>query len=320
MRKVIAMKAAIVKGPGVTPVYGDFAEPVAGADDRLVTVTAAAISPVVRGRASGQHYSATNQFPFIAGIDGAGRLDDGSRVYFGMPKPPFGSMAERAAAPGFLCLPLPDGLDDVTAAAIANPGTSSWGALTIRARLQKGETVLVNGATGASGRLAVQIARHMGAAKVIATGRNAAVLDALGADATIVLNEDWDAVEERFKAEIAGGVDVVLDYLWGKSAERLLVAAAKTGIDDRPLRYVEIGSVSGADITLPSAVLRSTGITLMGSGIGGIPLDQVVQAVGELFAAAVTSGFGIATRPVPLANVEAAWNADDGGKRTVLTI
>jgi len=314
------MKAAVVKGPGQTPAYWDFIEPVPGTGDKLVNVTAAAISPVVRSRAAGQHYSASNQFPFIAGIDGVGRLDDGNRVYFGMPRAPFGSMAERAAAPGFLCLPLPDGLDDITAAAIANPGTSSWGALTIRAKLREGETVLVNGATGAAGRLAVQIARYMGAARVIATGRNAAQLETVAADATVVLTEDWDAVEDSLKTEIADGVDVVLDYLWGKSAERLLLAAAKAGLDDRPLRFVQIGSVSGADITLPSAVLRSTGITLMGSGLGGIRLDLVVKAVSEFFAAAAASGFGIATRPVPLADVEDVWNADEAGRRTVLTI
>jgi NADPH:quinone reductase-like Zn-dependent oxidoreductase len=314
------MKAAIVKGPGEAPVYGDFAEPVAGEGETPINVTAAAISPVVRGRASGRHYSSSNRYPFIAGVDGVGRRPDGTRVVFGMTRPPYGSMAERAAAAEALCMPLPDGLDDVTAAAIANPGTSAWAALTIRAQLQRGETVLVNGATGAAGRLAVQVARHLGAAKVIATGRNAETLATVGADAVVVLNEDWDALEEAFREQFAGGVDVVLDYLWGKSAERLLVAAAKAGIDDRPLRYVEIGTVSGADITLPGAVLRSSAITLMGSGFGGVPLDSIVKAGTEFFVAAAASGFSIVIRPVPLAEVGAVWDADDGGERVVLVM
>src|SRR5690606_29165870 len=115
------------------------------------------------------------------------------------------------------------------------------------------ETVLVNGATGAAGRLAVPIARHLGAAKVIATGRNAAALGSLGADEKIVLGEDDEALEKRFRNAFAEGVDVVIDYLWGRSAERLIVAAARTGRDGRPLRFVQVGSASGADITLPGA-------------------------------------------------------------------
>ena len=95
------------------------------------------------------------------------------RVYFVLPRAPYGSMAEQAVVPSAHCVPLPDELDDVTAAAIANPGMSSWAAYTERARLKAGETVLVNGATGTAGRLAVQIAKYLGARKVIATGRNA---------------------------------------------------------------------------------------------------------------------------------------------------
>src|ERR1700677_2757722 len=124
-----------------------------------------------------------------------------------------------------------------------------------------GETVLINGATGATGRLAVQIAKHLGAKKVIATARNAEALKsvaALGADVTIPLVDDETALEERFKEQFAQGVDVVIDYLWGRSAERLLIAGAKAGKDAMPIRFVQIGSISGPDIALPSAVLRSS--------------------------------------------------------------
>ena len=199
-----------------------------------------------------------------------GRLEDGSRVYFILPRAPYGSMAERAVVPASQCLPLPDGLDDVTAAAIANPGMSSWAAYTERAKLKAGETVLVNGATGTSGRLAVQIAKHFGAKKVIATGRNIDALGslaALGADVTIPLVGSDAELEQKFKQQFAEGVDVVIDYLWGNSAERLLIAGAKAGAEGVPIRFVQIGSLSGTDITLPSAVLRSSAIELMGSGI-----------------------------------------------------
>jgi NADPH:quinone reductase-like Zn-dependent oxidoreductase len=134
-------------------------------------------------------------------------------------------MAEKVVVPSSQCTTVPDGLD-VTAAAIAIPGMSSWVALKERASFTVGETVLVNGATGTSGRLAVQVAKYLGAKKVIATGRQAASLQsirALGADETILLNENQDAMEKAFKEQFAGGVDIVLDYLWGQSAESLLV-------------------------------------------------------------------------------------------------
>ena len=317
------MKAAIVRGAGQTPIYGDFAEPAPSSGENRVTVTAAALSPIVKSRASGAHYSSSGQFPFVVGIDGVGRLDDGRRVYFVLPRAPYGGMAEQTVAPSPQCLALPDELDDVTAAAIANPGVSSWAAYTERAKLKAGETVLVNGATGAAGLLAVQIAKHLGAKKVIATGRNADALQsvaALGADVTIPLVENEAALEDSFKQSFAEGVDVVIDYLWGKSAERLLIAGAKAGADAAPIRFVQIGSASGSDITLPSAVLRSSAIELMGSGIGSVPLDRFVNAIGGLLHAAAPGGFKIEARSVPLSQVEHAWSNDDSARRTVFIV
>jgi NADPH:quinone reductase-like Zn-dependent oxidoreductase len=318
------MKAAIVRGPGQTPVYGDFAEPVPSSGENRITVTAAAISHVVKSRASGgTHYSFSGEFPFVVGIDGVGRLDDGSRVYFVMPKAPHGSMAERTVVPSAQCLVLPDELDDVTAAAIANPGMSSWAAYTERTRLKVGETVLVNGATGTAGRLAVQIAKHLGARKVIATGRNADALRsvaALGADVTIPLVESEAALEDSFKEQFAEGVDVVIDYLWGKSAERLLIAGAKAAADAVPIRFVQVGSISGSDITLPSAVLRSSAIELMGSGLGSVPRDRFVCCICGLLQATVPGGFKVTAKPVPLSEVERSWPEDDSTRRTVFTV
>jgi NADPH:quinone reductase-like Zn-dependent oxidoreductase len=317
------MKAALVRGAGLAPAYGDFAEPVAAAGEHRITVAATAISQVARSRASGAHYSSSGAFPFVAGIDGVGRLDDGRRVYFAMPRAPHGSMAERTVVGSAQCVALPDGIDDVAAAAIANPGMSSWAAYTERARLKVGETVLVNGATGTAGRLAVQIARHFGAGKIIATGRDADALRsvaALGADVTIPLVGNEAALEDSFRQQFAAGVDVVIDYLWGRSAECLLMAGAKAGAEAVPIRFVQIGSASGTDITLPSAVLRASAIELMGSGIGSIPLDRLIAAVGGLLQAAVPGGFKIAVNPIPLSEVEQAWANDDGTRRTVLTV
>jgi NADPH:quinone reductase-like Zn-dependent oxidoreductase len=317
------MKAAIVRGPGQTPIYGDFAEPVPSSGETRVTVTAAAVSNVVKSRAAGTHYSSSGQFPFVIGIDGVGRLDDGSRVYFALPRAPHGSMAEQTVVSAAQCLPLPEGLDDVTAAAIANPGMSSWVAYRERAKLKPGETVLVNGATGTAGRLAVEIAKHLGAKKVVATGRNTDALRslrALGADVAIPLVESEAVLQDSFKEQFAEGVDVVIDYLWGKSAECLLVAGATAGADAVPIRFVQVGTASGPDITLPGAALRSSAIELMGSGLGSVAIHRVLHCIGELLQATVPGGFKIAVKPVPLSDVEQAWLKNDSAQRTVFTV
>jgi NADPH:quinone reductase-like Zn-dependent oxidoreductase len=313
------MKAAIVRAAGQTPVYGDFAEPRLAPGESRISVSAAALCPLARSRAAGAHYSVTGAFPAVVGVDGVGRLDDGRRVYFLLPRAPWGAMAERTVAPDAQIAPVPDGLDDVTAAAIANPGMSSWAAFRERAKLAAGETVLVNGATGAAGRLAVQIARRLGAKRVIATGRNVDALVSLGADATIALDSDEAALEESFSRFFAEGIDVVTDYLWGKSAERLLVAAAKAMPDGASLRFVQIGSVSGRTIALPSAVLRSKSIALMGSGLGSVPLARLAAGIGELMQWAASGELSIPAKAAPLSQVERVWG-EASDARIVFTI
>src|SRR5579884_2045565 len=229
------MKAAIVTELGKPPVYADFDEPEPSGDEVLIDVSAAPLSHVTRYRASGTHYSSAGSLPFVVGLDGVGR-HNGKRVYFVLPRAPFGSMAERTVVKASQLVPLPDGLDDATAAAIAIPAMSSWAALTVRTKMTAGQVVLVNGATGISGRLAVQIAKLLGAGKIIATGRDPAMLQALA------------TLDEALQKQFGNGVDIVLDYLWGESAERLLAAAAKTSKDAKPVRFVQIGSSGGANI------------------------------------------------------------------------
>jgi NADPH:quinone reductase-like Zn-dependent oxidoreductase len=317
------MKAAIVLEAGKAPVYGDFRDPVPGNGEVRINVAAAALSNVVRSRASGTHYSSSGDLPFVVGIDGVGRLDDGSRVYFVLPRPPLGSMSERTVVRRGQCVALPDELDDVTAAAIANPGMSAWAAFKERGKLTAGETVLVNGATGTAGRLAVQIAKYMGAKKVIATGRNVEALKSLaslGADVTIPLMQDEDALENAFQQQFAHGIDVVVDYLWGPSAERIIIAGAKAGKEAVPIRFVHVGSVSAPDITLPSAALRSSAIELMGSGIGSISVDRLLKSIDELIQATVPGRFEIATRTIPLSAVEDVWSRAGNAPRTVFKV
>jgi NADPH:quinone reductase-like Zn-dependent oxidoreductase len=242
------MKAAIVTAPGTLPIYGDFPAPVAREGLELISVTAAALSNLTKGRATGSHYSSDNQYPFVPGVDGVGTTEDGRRVYFVMPEVPLGAMGERTLVDPRRTVPVPASLDAITAAAIANPGMSCWAALVERARFQSGETVLINGATGASGSVAVQVAKCLGAKKVIVTGRNVDELEALrltGADVVIPFDlrpenpQGVEQFEEALKAEFGHGLDVVIDYLWGTSARTIIVAIAKSVEDAHPVRFVQ---------------------------------------------------------------------------------
>jgi len=318
------MKAAVITKLGSTPVFADFDDPTVQGGEDLIKVSASALSQVTKSRASGSHYTAPGCLPAVVGMDGVGRTKDGRRVYFVLPEEPFGAMAEKVAMSMDRCIAVPDDVDDFTAAAIAIPGMSSWAALKERAHLIAGENVLINGATGISGRLAVQIAKYLGAERVIATGRNVPALEqvkALGADVTISLNQSPKDLEAAFMEQFGGeGVDVVLDYLWGQSAEIIIVSAARAGKDAVPIRYVQIGAVSGGNITLPSAALRSSALVLMGSGMGSIPLEGMVGAISGVLHAVVPGKLKIGTRVVPLADVEATWNQGSGTSRVVFAV
>jgi NADPH:quinone reductase-like Zn-dependent oxidoreductase len=205
---------------------------------------------------------------------------------------------------------------------------SAWAALAERAHLKPGETVLVNGATGAAGRLAVQISKYMGASKVIATGRDEEALEevrVLGADVVIpfklgVLNpHGTKEYEAALKEQFSMGVDVVIDYLWGKSAETVMIAIAKTVENAAPVRFVHVGGASGDDLQLPSAALRSSSIVLMGSGVKSVPMSSLLAAISNVFQAVVPANLHIATKAVPLALVEETWN-DDGKARVVFVV
>jgi NADPH:quinone reductase-like Zn-dependent oxidoreductase len=307
------MKAAVVEAFDRPPCYRDFDEPIAQSDEVMVSVQAAALSQLVRVQASGKHYTSGTP-PFVPGADGVGLLENGKRVYFAFPRGPVGAMAQRSAAKSALTVELPDDVDNITAAAIANPGMSSWAALTERAHFRPGESVLINGANGASGRLAIQIA----------TGRNPASeaeLRTLGADVFVPLLQSPETLSKRFRAEIAEGVDVVLDYLWGPSVEAFLSAATGHGEAEaaRRIRFVNIGSLGGASIPVTAASLRSSGLEMMGSGLGSVSHVALVQSIAKLTQAIKPAGLRIDATGVPLADVETAWVAKSDA-RIVFTL
>ncbi len=316
------MNAAVIAAPGEPPRYATFEDPVPASSDCLVRVRAAGLHRVVRSITSGKHYLRGEGVPFVPGVDGVGTLDDGSRVLFGATRPPFGSFAERSITMRDLCVPVPPEIDDVTAAGMSNPAMSSWGALTVRAGFVAGESVLVLGATGTAGALAVQIAKRLGARSVVAAGRNPVALEALaslGADAAISLTQERAALVNAFRAAIRDHeIDVVLDYLWGEPAESVLEAfAGNTTSAAKRVRYVQIGAVAGEAIALRSATLRSSGLEILGSGFGSVSLARLMESIGRFFEEAAKLPFSIETRTVALRDVERAWSAVDGRARTV---
>lgn len=314
------MHAAVVDSFDQPPVFREHPTPQATADEVLVDVLAAAIHPRVRSQAAGTHYTSTEALPLIPGIDGVGRAPDGTLRYFVLPDTQLGSMAEQTLVDPRRSAVLPDGVDPVTVAAAMNPAMSSWIALTRRIAFPAGARVLVLGATGSAGRMAVQIAKHLGASHVTAAGRDSrklAQLPALGADEVVELHGDPGTVRAGLAA--AGReLDVVLDYVWGEltaTALRAVVPARED--DDRPLHWVEIGSMGGPESPIPSAALRATDLRIVGSGQGSVSPRSIVAELPAL-ATEITSGrYEVPARAVPLRDVATAW-AEQTDDRLVL--
>jgi NADPH:quinone reductase-like Zn-dependent oxidoreductase len=318
----LSVRAAVIHKLGEAPKYDAFDDPAVGEGEVLVKVRAAGLHPIVKAIASGKHYWAEGTVPVVAGLDGVGTLEDGTRVYFGGVRKPWGTMAELAAAPKEMVFPLPDAIDDTVAAALANPGMSAWMSLKERGRVAAGETVVILGGTGVAGQLAIQASRLLGAGRVVAAGRNVEALASSGVDAIIGLTGPEEAVRKAFEREAAAGIDVVIDYLWGRPTELLLDALSKQFNPKAThcTRLVEVGSSAGPAITLPGATLRSVDLTLLGSGFGSAQLDKILATIPQLFEMAAQGKFKIGVEAVPLVDVELAWNRVEKGRRVVFVV
>jgi NADPH:quinone reductase-like Zn-dependent oxidoreductase len=319
------MKAAVLHTPGNPPRFEDFPEPVPEKDEMIVEVKAAPLNNLSRGRASGSHYDSYRQLPAVCGVDGVGLLEDGTRVYCGNCRSPYGMMAQRTIVPRSWCVPVPDGIDDPIAAALPNAALSSWLPLAFRAQLKPDETVLILGATGVSGKLAIQVARHLGAGRVIAAGRNEQTLKTLydlGADAVLSLDQPDQELADAFAREARNHhFDIVLDYLWGHPAEVLVTALTGHDVTTEAsrIRFVSIGAIAGSTASIPSAALRSSGLELYGSGGGSISRKALFEAFPRMWELAASGRLRIDTEPVPLADVESAWQRQDlHGRRLVI--
>ena len=262
------MKAAVMYQKGDLPQYVDFPEPSRQNEDEiLVSVKAVAIKHLDKSKASGKHYSseAPQQGGKVVGGDGVCLLPDGTRVY-GMGVS--GMLAEKAIIEKDRIVKIPEGLDDTSAAALPNAVIGAAMGLKFKADIQPGDVVLINGATGFTGRVAVQIAKHYGAKKIIVTGRNQKSLEdllSLGADEAISIMLD----DESFLAKIRSiqqqsPIDVTIDYLWGHTAEMIMSCLKGDGSFGNRTRFVSVGSVTGDLIKLSAANLRSVNIQLTG--------------------------------------------------------
>lgn len=302
------MKAAVVTNFDEAPHYADFTLPEAtGPHEVLVTVVAAGLHPRVRSQAQGSHYTSTEELPLVPGIDGVGRLADGSLRYFILPDTTFGSMAEHTVIDLRRSVELPVGADPVQVAAAMNPAMSSWIALRRRIDFQPGQKVLIMGATGNSGRLAIQVAKQLGASHITAAGRNIQRLQGLGADIIVELGGE-ERVASQSLAQAGSDVDVVLDYLWGQPTHDALTAIIPNRLDDsQPLNWIQVGSVAGPESSIPSAALRAARLQIVGSGQGSVSTQDIVTELRELITAVTSDIFAVDARSVPLISVEEAW-------------
>jgi NADPH2:quinone reductase len=311
------LRAAVLYEHGATPRADEFDGPEDRAGCELVEIAAAALHHLDLHKATGKFYTGPPPLPSVVGTDGVGRLKDGTRVYFDATVEPYGSMAERTLVPKEALLPVADGVDDAVAAALGNTGLGAWMALEWRSGLQAGETVLVLGATGAVGNVAVQAAKLLGAGRVVAADRANDRLHAMldrGADAVVEVDEN-DGLVERFRDAAGGEVDVTIDMLWGPPAIAAMNASARFA------RHVEIGNMAGPEITLPAPLIRSISLDLRGFSVAHPPLDLRRDAYLRLTRHAADGDIVVDVDTRPLEDVARAWEHQreaGGGPKQVL--
>jgi NADPH2:quinone reductase len=297
------VRAAVLRRYGEPPQPEDFDEPEAGEGEDVVEVLAGGLNPVDISIASGTFYAGSPPLPYVAGREGVGRTPAGGRVYFDGPVAPFGSFAERAAIDAASAIELPDGLDDGLAVSLGIAGLAAWLALEWRARLGEGETVLVLGASGVVGQVAVQGARLLGAGRVVAAARSREGLrraQALGADATVALG-DPDDLTAALREACDGGADVVVDPVWGEPAAAAIEAANANA------RVVQIGQSAGPQATIASAAVRGRSLAILGHTNFAAPREVKRAAYLRMAGHAAAGELTVPVERVALDDVAAAW-------------
>jgi NADPH:quinone reductase-like Zn-dependent oxidoreductase len=305
------MNAAVVTSFDEPPHYQKWDAPISSTShEEVVKVLAVGLHPRVRSGASGAHYTSSGRLPMIPGVDAVGERSNGKRIYFVVDDNVMGTMAEQAIVDFRRAVDLPDNVNVEKIAAAMNPAMSAWIALRRRVPIVRGQSVLVLGATGNAGSMAVQVAKRLGASRVVGAGRDAVRLSALatmGVDAIVPLTDDADATATALGA-VAANVDIVLDYLWGAPAQDAMTTLL-TQREDRSheLNWIQIGAVAGPTIELPSVLLRSTNFRLLGNGQGAVSATAYRAELPSLVEEIDAGTLNINVRIEPLAAVEVVW-------------
>ena len=291
------MRAALIREPGASPaLVADHPEP---SGEVVVDVTAAPLNPVDLSIAAGRFYAGPPSTPYVPGVEGVGRAGDGRRFWFetGAGYMGDGAMAERAAVDESRAVELPEGVEDVVAGCLGVAGIAAWVPLEHRAKVQRGETVLVLGATGVVGRIGVQAAKLLGAGRVVAAGRDAEALSELRADATVRLPATADELQQAAD----GPIDVVLDPLWGEHAAAATEAMNVNG------RLVVLGQSAGPQATLASGVVRGKALQVLGHANALTPAEVKYGAFRTMCEHAAAGRLTVKYEEVPLDRVAEAW-------------
>jgi NADPH:quinone reductase-like Zn-dependent oxidoreductase len=308
------MRAAVLREYGV-PRVDQFQEPVAGGGQVVLDVRAAGVNPVDISISAGRFYAGKPPLPSVPGREGVGTLD-GRRVYFDTPVFPFGSMAERTLIDASSAYPIPDGVDDGVAIALGVSGLAAWLALTWRAGLKEGEHVLVLGASGVLGQIAVQAAKLLGAARVVAAARSQDALDRsleLGADATVRLDRG-DDLRAAISDAAEGRIDVVVDPLFGAPFAAAVDAASFAA------RLVHLGTAAGTEATLSSPSIRGKMLVIMGHSNFASPPEIRREAYARLADAAAEGKVRVEAEALPLEQVAEAWRRVEAGSHRKIVL
>jgi NADPH2:quinone reductase len=275
------------------------------------------MNPVDVRIASGGYASERHEPPYVAGKEGVGRREDGSLVYFDASREPYGAFAERTLIDAGTGYPLPDGLEPALAVCLGVSGLAAWVGLEWRGGLQPGETVLVLGASGVVGQIAVQAAKLMGAGRVVGAARDERALrhaGELGADALVRLGDFEDLAAALREAAGGDGFDVVLDPLWGEPAKAAIGAAAPFG------RIVALGQSAAAETSLASAAIRGKPVDIRGYSNYTAPADVLAAAYDRMARHAAAGELRVEVERLGLDDVPDAWQRQPSSPHHKLVI
>jgi NADPH2:quinone reductase len=303
------MRAAMISELGKPPEIRDVPEPEPREGDVLVEIECVPLNPIDIAISAGRFYGGHPPLPYRAGEEAIGRrLDTGERVW--IYRRWTGGLAERVAVPEEALVPVPGGADPALAGACGIGGISGWLAVTWRAPVRAEDRVLVLGATGTVGLVALQAAKLRGAARVVAAGRDPEGLERareLGADETVVLDGGDDLAERFLVACGAEGPTYVLDPLWGAPVAAAAEAAA------RHARIVHLGQSAGPEATLKSSVVRGKALDIHGHSTPLVPRDVLRREYAALVGHVMRGEVTIDVEPVPFENLADAWQRQASG-------